>query len=153
MSRRAKAIEPSEPFLETLCLVRVRFQEVDSLRVTWHGHYLTYFEEGRNAFGRQYGFGYQDILAAGLIAPLVHVELDYLAPSHFDELLEVRTRLHLVPGARLVFSYRVQGKDATLKVKGQTVQVFTDTKGELLLCRPAFYEAFLERWKGNVQAV
>ena len=32
--------------------VRVRFQEVDSLRVVWHGHYLSYCEEGRQNPGK-----------------------------------------------------------------------------------------------------
>ncbi len=29
---------------------RVRFSEVDSLRIVWHGNYLKYFEDGRDAW-------------------------------------------------------------------------------------------------------
>jgi len=134
-----------------VCQVRVRFQEVDSLLVTWHGHYLSYFEEGRHAFGRQYGFGYQHMIAAGFVAPLVHAELDYLSPSRFGEVLEVRTRLYFVDGARLHFSYRITGEDGQVKVEGHTIQVFTDAQGQLSFCRPRFFEAFLEEWKGSTQ--
>lgn len=151
--RPKRPILPSEDYLENTCQVRVRFQEVDSMRVTWHGHYLSYFEDGRNAFGRQFGFTYQDILEAGFVAPLVHVELDYLSPSRFDELLEVRTRMHFVPGARLYFSYSIAGEDGQVKVTGHTIQVFTDTQGELCFCRPPFFEAFLEEWKERAQKV
>ena len=27
----------------------IKFSEVDSLRVVWHGHYVRYFEDGREA--------------------------------------------------------------------------------------------------------
>ena len=101
MKRRHRWGSPDRRFLSERCRVRVRFQEVDSLRVVWHGNYLTYFEDGRNAFGRRYDFGYEKILEAGFIAPLVHVELDYFYPARFDQQLEVETRLHLDLGARI----------------------------------------------------
>jgi acyl-CoA thioester hydrolase len=151
--RARRASESTEDFLESHCQVRVRFQEVDALRVTWHGHYLTYFEEGRNAFGRKFGFGYHEILAAGFAAPLVHLELDFLLPSRFDELLNVRTRLHFEPGARLHYSYRITGEDGPVRVTGHTIQVFTDLQGTLMYCRPRFYEEFLEEWKASTQRV
>ncbi len=55
--RRHRWGTPSSDYLEVTTQVRVRFQEVDSLRVVWHGHYLSYCEEGRTAFGREFGFG------------------------------------------------------------------------------------------------
>ena len=45
----------ADGYLECAAEVTVRFQEVDSMGVVWHGHYLTFFEEGRAAFGREFG--------------------------------------------------------------------------------------------------
>lgn len=113
--------------------------------MVWHGHYLSYFEEGRTAFGREHGLSYQAILEAGFIAPLVHVELDYYRPAEFDQVLEVEARLHLNPGARLQFSYEVRdAATATVLVTGSSVQVFTEPDGSLILTRPAFFSEFLE---------
>ncbi|MCB9869790.1 MAG: acyl-CoA thioesterase [Planctomycetes bacterium] len=131
--------------------MRVRFQEVDSLRVVWHGHYLSYFEEGRNAFGRRYGFGYQDILAAGYIAPLVHLSIDYFRPARFDQVLDVETRMHLEPGARIRFAYRIHDPAGEQVAGGCSTQVFTDPDGELCLVRPAFFAEFLARWHDEAQ--
>lgn len=47
--------------------IRVRFSEVDAMQVVWHGEYVRYFEDGREAFGRRYGIGYQDIIRAGYL--------------------------------------------------------------------------------------
>jgi hypothetical protein len=31
--------------------IPVRFNEADPLGIVWHGHYIRYFEDGREAFG------------------------------------------------------------------------------------------------------
>lgn len=139
-------------YLAARCPVRVRFQEVDSLRVVWHGHYLTYCEEGREAFGKKFGFSYQAILDAGFIAPVVHIELDYFQPAHYDQVLDVETRLHVDPGARINFSYLITNERNDKVAVGRSVQVFTEIGGELLLTRPEFFVEFLERHQVDVES-
>lgn len=148
--RRNRWGRPSSRCLVTETKVRVRFQEVDALRVVWHGHYLTYFELGRTAFGRDYEFGYEHILEAGYIAPLVHAEADYLAPARYGEELTIRARLHEDEGARIPFTYLVTNAEGRELATGFTVQVFTDQVGEIVLTKPAFYEQFLERCAARV---
>lgn len=41
--------------------IPVRFSEIDSLGILWHGHYIKYFEDGREAFGAEYNLGYMDV--------------------------------------------------------------------------------------------
>jgi len=138
--------EPAQRFLANTCQVRVRFHEVDALRVVWHGHYLTYFEEGRNAFGREYDFGYEQILHAGFVAPLVHADLDYLQPARFDQLVTVRSRMHHDEAARIQFTYAIEDEQGTLLCAGRTIQLLTDLEGELVLARPGFLSEFYESW-------
>lgn len=142
---------PAGRYLQDIAEVRVRFQEVDSMNVVWHGHYLTYFEEGRCALGRRYGFDYTDFAAHGFMAPMVHSELDYFAPARFGEVLAVRTRLHLDPSARIDFTYRVARKDDdTTLVLGRTVQVLTAANGQLCLAQPRFFVDFVARWQDAI---
>lgn len=45
--------------------LRVRFSEVDSMQIVWHGEYVRYFEDGREAFGREFaGLGYMASMPA-----------------------------------------------------------------------------------------
>lgn len=46
----------------------VRFSEVDSMNVVWHGSYPLYFEDAREAFGKKYDFGY--LLIFGMVIML-----------------------------------------------------------------------------------
>lgn len=135
---------PRGPFLEVSSPVRVRFQEVDSLRIVWHGHYLTYCEEGRLGLGGALGLGYDDLARAGLAVPLIHAEVDFHAPARFGDALSVRTRLYPVPGAQLQMRYRITRGEALLAT-AFTVQAFTNLAGELQVARPQTYVAFLRR--------
>ena len=33
---------------------KIRFNETDPLGIVWHGHYITYLEDGRESFGKKY---------------------------------------------------------------------------------------------------
>lgn len=46
----------------------IRFSEVDSMNVVWHGSYPLYFEDAREAFGEKYGLEYM----ASLLTAIMH---------------------------------------------------------------------------------
>ena len=69
-------IRKKEPFNEAAQLtvsqqIRVRFNETDPLGIVWHGYYINYFEDGREAFGRQHGISYLDGFDSGYTTPIV----------------------------------------------------------------------------------
>lgn len=137
----------NRPYLEATTQVRVRFQEVDSLRIVWHGHYLSYFEDARRAFGMQYGLDYADIRNAGFHAPLTHVSVDYLVPALDNDLLNVSARLLKSEVAKIEFQYLVQRGDQLL-ARGESVQVLTDPAGKLVLRPPPLVVECYRRWEG-----
>jgi acyl-CoA thioester hydrolase len=137
-------------YLAATTQVRVRFQEVDSMRIVWHGHYLSYFEDARRAFGAQYGLDYADIRNAGFHAPLTHVSVDYLAPALDNDLLEVTAKLFKSEVAKIEFEYEVHRiADRRLLARGRSVQVLTDPAGNLVLRPPPFVTECYRRWEGQ----
>lgn len=135
----------SIPYVESICQVNVRFQEVDVLGVVWHGHYLTYFEQGRIAFGREHRFDYLDIHAAGFIAPIVHIDVRYDAPAKYGDVLTVKTHLLDVDGAQVRFDYIVEDGSSRTLASGSSRQVFLDLAGNLMVTRPPILEDLLNR--------
>ena len=72
---------------------KVRFSEIDSMHVVWHGDYVRYFEDGREAFGLEYsGLGYGDISKSGYLAPMVDLHLQYKRPLSLGEEGVIETR-------------------------------------------------------------
>ena len=136
------------PYLEETTTVRVRFPEVDSLRIVWHGHYVGYFEEGRRAFGRRFGLDYPVFVEHRLAAPVVHLSVNYLAPARMDDLLTVTARLLRSEAAKLEFTYEIwRSSDPLLLVTGSTIQAFTTLDGKLILQRPPLLVERYRRWE------
>ena len=134
-----------------ICRVRVKFSETDAMQRVWHGSYVTYFEDGRESFGRHYpGIGYADIQRSGIYAPVYDLHVRYLAPLVVDDMAEIHTRYVPKPGARLDFEYEVYREEGHLLcATGSTTQLFIDPAGQLLLDLPDYYARWKERFVGD----
>lgn len=146
--KRNRKIGSQEPSLITTTRTTVRFSEVDSMQVVWHGEYVRYFEDGREAFGREYpGLGYLDFYANGYTAPIVDLQLQYVSPLTVNDVAIIETRYIETVAAKLCFEYIIRKEsDDTLVARGSSVQVFVDSSGEMALNNPPFYEEWKKRW-------
>ena len=125
----------------------VRFHEVDPLGVMWHGHYASYFEDARIAFGDYYGLGYQKMFDAGVVAPIKEMRVDYAAPLRFGQEYLVFALLFWNDASRLNFEYAISGRGGGVRTRACTVQLFLNKAGELYYAKPDLYEEFCLQWK------
>ena len=127
--------------------ILVRFNEADPLGIVWHGHYIRYFEDGRESFGSKYGIGYLDFYKLGYIVPIVHVQCDYKRSLRFGESVIVETTYIPCEAAKLLFNYRLfKAGSSELVATGSSVQVFLDRSNSVLqLTNPAFFEAWKKK--------
>lgn len=124
--------------------ITVRFSENDPMGVVWHGNYLKYLEDGRESFGLQFGLGYADYYKSRLMAPIVKISCSYKSPLRFGESAVVITTYRFTESAKIVFDYRIVRKEKEeIILEAETVQVFTDLEGKLLIAHPEFYA----KWK------
>ncbi len=131
---------------ELICLTQsqVRFSEVDSMGVVWHGNYVKYFEDGREAFGNKYGISYLDFAREGVVIPLVKINCDYKKPLKYGDIATIETRFVNSDAAKLLYDYTIyRNNTREVVATGSSVQVFLNPDMELLLDFPPF---FLE-WK------
>lgn len=121
--------------------IEVKFSDVDMLGVVWHGNYIRYFEDGREAFGRQYGLGYMDVYNAGFIVPIVNVNCDYKRFLRYEDKVIIETIYTPAQSAKINFNYRLlNAKTGELIVKGSSMQVFVHRDNfELQLTNPDFF--------------
>jgi acyl-CoA thioester hydrolase len=126
--------------------IRIRFNETDPLGIVWHGHYITYFEDGREAFGREHGISYLDIQANGYTAPIVKSVCEHKLSLRFGDVARIETTILDTPAAKMIIRYTIYDTKNEIACTGETVQVFLDNNGDLMLTNPPFYEA----WKKKV---
>lgn len=120
--------------------VDVRFSEVDSLRVVWHGNYLLYFELGREGFGKQYDLEYLQVYDKGFVVPLVKTVVEHKSPLVYGDTAIIETTFVDNPAAKIHFTYRIFCKSTgKLAAKGETIQVFIDDDGDLFIINPTFF--------------
>ncbi|HEX5025019.1 MAG TPA: acyl-CoA thioesterase [Agriterribacter sp.] len=124
--------------------INVRFNEADPLGIVWHGHYIRYFEDGREAFGNEHGIGYLDFYRQGLIIPIVSIQCDFKRSLKYGERVIVETIYMPCEAAKLKFEYRLfNASTGQLVATGSSVQVFLDKETSVLqLVNPPFFEAW-----------
>lgn len=126
--------------------VRVRFSEVDSYGVVWHGRYLAWFEEARNDLARGYGFTPSVLATHGYQLPVRDVSMTFKSPAGLDDEVLVGIRFRPTETALIEFEYRVvEAGEGRLMVTGRTRQVVTRTDHELLLTYPRVIRQALDQ--------
>jgi len=126
--------------------IRVRFNETDPLGIVWHGYYITYFEDGREAFGRHHGISYLDIADSGYTTPIVKSSCEHKLSLRYGDVARIETAIVDTPAAKMIFRYKIFDTNNEIACTGETVQVFLDNRGELMLTNPPFFE----EWKRKV---
>lgn len=135
------------PDLVSVVEFPVRFSEVDSMQVVWHGHYVKYMEEGREDFGRKYGISYMQIKSQGYMAPVVRLSCDFKKPLQYDDTVRVETRYIDSAAAKLRYAFRIfRASGNELVAEGESIQVFLDMNFELVLTCPPFFETWKKKW-------
>jgi acyl-CoA thioester hydrolase len=109
--------------------LRVRYAETDQMNVVYHGNYTQYFEVARAESIRELGFTYKDMEALGIIMPIVELQIKYIRPAHYDDLLTIKTFLKELPTAhRIEFLQEVYNESGKLLTTGKVVLYFIDAK-------------------------
>jgi len=134
-----------EPFKSSNSLsftekIRVRFNETDPLGIVWHGYYIAYFEEGREAFGRHYGISYLEIQKQGYTTPIVKSVCEHKLPLRYGEVATIETTFVNTPAAKMIFQYKILNEKNQVVCTGETIQVFLDLDNNLTLNNPPFYQ-------------
>ena len=122
----------------------VRFNEADPLGIVWHGHYIRYFEDGREAFGNLHGLNYLDVYKQGYVIPIVSVQCDFKRSLRYGDKLIVEVKYIPTEAAKMKFTYRLfNAATDELVATGSSVQVFLSKEDSVLqLANPPFFEAW-----------
>lgn len=134
--------------LEDICRIPVKFSEIDSMCVAWHGSYVTYMEDGRESFGRHYpGLGYEDIQRSGIYAPMYDMHIKYYASLRINDVAEIHTKYVYKRGARLDYVYQIfRESDHQLCAEASSTQLFIDPDGNLMTDKPAYYQKWQNKF-------
>lgn len=110
--------------------VRVYYEDTDMAGIVYHANYLKYFERARTDYLRDLGVD-QTALAQGtdggqgLFFAVRHMDIGFVAPARFDDLLQVETMPLQGSGARGVMDQRIVREGQVLCTARVTVACIT----------------------------
>ncbi|MAW94631.1 MULTISPECIES: thioesterase family protein [unclassified Leeuwenhoekiella] len=108
--------------------VKVRYAETDQMGVVHHANYAVYLELARIDWLGAIGISYKNMEENGIMLPVYDMRFSFLKPAHFDDTLCVKTELRKLPGASIIFDYKIINQDGILLTKAETTLVFVDMK-------------------------
>ena len=108
--------------------IRVRYAETDRMGLLHHANYLVYFEQARTELLRSMGLTYRNIEDQGFLLVLTKVEVRYKRPSHYDDLLMIRTFVVRTTTVRIDHRYEIL-RDGVLIAEGSSTLACVDRDG------------------------
>ncbi|MBN9484071.1 MAG: thioesterase [Bacteroidetes bacterium 43-93] len=123
---------------ESTTQVRVRYGETDQMGYLYYGYYALYYEVGRAEAIRQLGFTYKELEDMGIVMPVAELNVKYLRPALYDNLITVKTILKELPeGPKIQFHSELYNEQEQLLNVGVTTLVFFDPKEKKKINMPA----------------
>ncbi|WP_196886726.1 acyl-CoA thioesterase [Aureivirga sp. CE67] len=119
--------------------IRVRYGETDQMSYVYYGNYAEYFETGRIEWLRNIGISYKAMEESGVMLPVLDLNVKYLKPARYDDLLTVKTTLEKLPTAKIVFQYEIFNENEELLTTGSTTLVFIDMKKNRPIKAPNYF--------------
>lgn len=124
----------------------VPFYDLDAIQMVWHGNYVKYMEDAREAFGAKYGFEYLFIFNNGFLAPVVDMHLKYKESARMGDILRITIEYMPARAAKMCFKYIINRvSDNALILEAETTQLFVSRQGEFFPTGPDFYDT----WKSE----
>jgi len=93
--------------------VRVYYEDTDAGGVVFYANYLKFYERARTEMLRSMGFEQDELMASESVIFVVRsVQVDYLQPAKFNDLLQVNAQIDLLKSASLSFQQSIyRGED------------------------------------------
>jgi acyl-CoA thioester hydrolase len=83
---------------------------------------------GRAEWLRNFGYSYSQMEKDGIMLPVMNMNIDYLKPAKYDDLLTLKTILIKKPSVKIEFNFEIYNEQNELLTTAYTKLVFLDAK-------------------------
>lgn len=104
--------------------VRAAYVDTDQMGFVHHSNYVKYLEYARWEWFRFMGLPYKTIEENGILMPVVDMQLHFVKPIYYDDLISIDLEVKLVGAARLKFDYGLYNEHGQLLHSAQTILAF-----------------------------
>ena len=111
--------------------IKVYYEDADASTRVYYANYLKYLERGRSDFLYKLGFNHKNLFNENNFYFVVKsCNIEYLKPAHFEDILEVKTKILNISKAKIEFSQTIL-RENTLLVDSKVTIVSVDKYGKI----------------------
>ena len=125
--------------------IEVRYVETDQMGIVYHANYLVWFEIGRTALMKFYGFSYKELEKENVFLPVISLAINYKKPTYYEELLHIDTYISFPKMSQLEFSYQCFNENKDLCCYATSKHIFINQQK-----KPIKTPASIRTWKKNL---
>ena len=128
---------------------RVRYGETDKMGYLYYGRYADLYEIGRVEMLRSLGITYREMEEEwGVMLPVKSIQMRFVRPAKYDELLTIRTTLREIPEKDIVFYVEVFNENNKIANAGTVRLVFVNrATGKTIPAPERLTEKIREVWE------
>lgn len=117
--------------------LRVRYGDTDKMGYVYYGNYPYYYEQARAEAIRSLGFSYKQMEDEGTMMPIARMNIKYIRPAFYDDLLTVKVCIPVLPGRMITFQYEVFNEKQEKINEGENQMIFVDFTTRKVKSAPA----------------
>jgi len=108
--------------------IRPRYGEVDQMGYVYHANYVSYCHQARTELLRKFGINDNVLEENEIMLPVIEMNLKYLKPAHYDELLTITTTIKEIPVVRFRFEFEITNEKQEKICRATTTVVFVESQ-------------------------
>jgi len=113
-------------------LIRIYYEDTDCGGIVYYANYLKYFERARTQYLEERGLSVAWLMKEGTVFVVVHAEVDYRSPAHYDDRLSIETVVSDMTAASFTFSHVIRERESQrVVVEGSARLAATDGNGKV----------------------
>ena len=119
--------------------IRVYYEDTDASGRVYHANYLKYLERGRSNLIYQSKYNHQELLKKfNIIFVVKSLNINYLKPAFFEDIIEVQTSLNLLSRVKLNFNQKII-RNNELLVDAEVIVIPINSSGKIIKLNEDLY--------------
>ena len=111
--------------------VKIYYEDTDCGGVVYYANYLRYMERARTEYLASRGYSVKKMMDEGTIFMVLRVEIDYKAPAHYGDMIEIETWVSDTSRVTAVFNHIMREKASRRVIVGCNAKVvYVDKNGK-----------------------
>ena len=119
--------------------IRVYYEDTDASGRVYHANYLKYLERGRSNLIYQSKYNHQELLKKfNIVFVVKSLNINYLKPAFFEDIIEVQTSLKLLSRVKLNFNQKII-RNNELLVDAEVIVITINSSGKIIKLNKELY--------------